>query len=136
MRSDDTEGVAIVDVVNKVGPKGYIHGWIKVGSGGEAADAVARDKKGQVSRTHQKVKDALAKSGKKSVYPEFDYHWSCGEGALKIAWTQPGGYDRALNYLGKYISDDQELRKTCSRLHYKALGGSPENSAIPSDDRS
>ena len=56
---------------------------------------------------------------------EADAYWTTGDGALKIAWTTAGAYDRALTYLGKYITNETELKGYCSKLYYQVLKTQP-----------
>jgi hypothetical protein len=78
----------------------------------------------RASELRDDVKTAQ-KSATASKSVETDAYWTTGEGALKIAWTTAGSYDRALTYLGKYITDESELKGYCSKLYYQVLKTQP-----------
>ena len=51
-------------------------------------------------------------------------YWSEGEGAAKIAWGQPGDFDRCIIELGKYVNPGQ-VKGLCANLHHRATGAWP-----------
>jgi len=50
------------------------------------------------------------------------WYWAHGEGAAKIAWGQPGDFNRCRTNLGKYVPPGRELDGLCANLHHDALG--------------
>jgi hypothetical protein len=99
----------------------------------KAHDRVARlasvdnDKYNAMARASELRDDVKTaqKSATASKSAETDVYWTTGDGALKIAWTTAGSYDRALTYLGKYITDETELKGYCSKLYYQVLKTQP-----------
>lgn len=48
-------------------------------------------------------------------------YWTEGEGAAKIAWGEPGDFDRCVLQLGEHVSPSI-VKGLCANLHHRALG--------------
>ncbi len=49
-------------------------------------------------------------------------YWGPGAGGIKIRWGQPGDFDRCVREVGRYITNEHELKGFCANVHHDVLG--------------
>src|SRR5277367_268850 len=104
-----TKNVAEPDVT-KVGPKGYIHGWIKVGAGTDDATSIGKAStklRSMSDKMHSEAEDNDYHGGDITRYHQAGVAFSKAADALDA-----GKHDEAVNHLNRAIGHGVRSRST------------------------